>query len=349
MREPETSTIESVRLPATRRKTISLTADAVVRAEPLLPGGTLPLLIRPVIEGVDLVDWAAGHRALIEQQLVKHGAILLRDFRVKTVAQFEQFIQATSTEVVEYRERSSPRSLVSGYIYTSTDYPADQTIFLHNENSYQRVWPLKIYFFCVTPARQGGETPIADCRRVLQRISRWIRERFIQKKWMYVRNFGDGFGLPWQTVFQTTDRAAVQEYCRQNGVEFEWKEGDRLRTRAVRPAVVVHPRSGELVWFNHATFFHVSTLEPGIREALLAEFPEHELPHNTYYGDGSPIEPSVVEGLREAYRQETVMFPWQEGDILMVDNILTAHGRQPFDGPRKILVGMAEPFSHEPD
>ena len=29
---------------------------------------------------------------------------------------------------------------------------------------------------------------------------------------MYVRNFGDGFGLDWRTVFQTDDRAAVEAH-----------------------------------------------------------------------------------------------------------------------------------------
>src|SRR6185436_3872122 len=199
---------------------------------------------------------------------------------------------------------------------------------------------------CTTAARQGGETPIADCRNVFNRIDPAIRERFIEKGWMYVRNFRKGFGLPWQTVFQTTDRAAVEEYCRQNDILVEWSDGDRLRTRAVRPAVVRHPQSGELSWFNHATFFHVSTLEPEVRDALLANFGADDLPANTYYGDGTPIEPATLDHLREAYQRETIAFPWHEGDVLLLDNALVAHGRAPYAGPRKVLVGMAEPCSH---
>jgi alpha-ketoglutarate-dependent taurine dioxygenase len=172
-------------------------------------------------------------------------------------------------------------------------------------------------------------------------------ERFVEKQWMYVRNFGDGLGLPWQSVFQTTDRAVVEQHCRRAGIEVEWKSEDRLRTRAVRPAVARHPRTGELVWFNHATFFHVSTLEPSVRDEMLRQFEEEDLPTNTYYGDGSPIEPSVLDELREAYRQEEIAFPWEEGDVLMVDNMLVAHGRAPYDGARKILVGMTQPLSRE--
>jgi hypothetical protein len=220
-------------------------------------------------------------------------------------------------------------------------------IFLHNENSYQSAWPLKVFFFCQTPAAEGGATPIADCRRVLAAIDPAVRDRFVDKGWMIVRNFGDGFGLDWRTVFQTGDPAVVEEHCRQGGIQVEWKSGDRLRTRAVRPAVARHPRTGELLWFNHATFFHVSTLEPDIREALLAEFAEDDLPANTYYGDGTPIEPAALDHLRSLYLRETVSFPWQQGDVLLLDNMMVAHGRAPYSGERKILVGMAEPITRE--
>jgi alpha-ketoglutarate-dependent taurine dioxygenase len=139
----------------------------------------------------------------------------------------------------------------------------------------------------------------------------------------------------------------VEDYCRQNNIEATWKGGDCLRTSQVRPAIARHPHTGEPVWFNHAVFFHVSTLEPQIRDAPLSDFAEKDLPTNTYYGDGSRIEPAVLDELREIYRQETVVFRWQEGDILMLDNMLTAHGRAPYAGPRKVVVSMAIPLTHE--
>jgi hypothetical protein len=182
---------------------------------------------------------------------------------------------------------------------------------------------------------------------VYARLSPSLRERFVAKKWMYVRNFGDGFGLPWQTVFQTSDRRVVEEHCRGNGIEVTWKDGDRLRLRAVRQAVYKHPLTGEDVWFNHATFFHITTMEPSVRDMLRAEVAEDDLPTNSYYGDGSPIEPEVLSELRESYRRERVIFPWQRGDVLLLDNMLAAHGRMPYTGARKILVGMAQPVSHK--
>jgi alpha-ketoglutarate-dependent taurine dioxygenase len=330
------------------RRAVGAAGAEMVRSRPL-DGHGLPLLVEPALEGLDACGWAAENRGWIEERLLAHGGILFRGFPFAGAADLERFIEAVSGAALEYRERSSPRSAVEGNIYTSTDYPPDQPIFLHNENSYQQTWPLKIFFLCVRPAATGGATPIADCRRVGSRIDPDVRERFRARGWMVVRNFGTGFGLAWTTVFQTDDRRQVEAHCRRGGIDVEWRAGDRLRTRAVRPALTAHPKTGEPIWFNHATFFHVSTLEQSVREPLLAEFGEDELPTNTFYGDGSPIEPEVLDHLRAAYRAETVRFDWQRGDLLMLDNMLVAHGREPYAGERRVLVGMAEPVSRDAD
>lgn len=326
-----------------KRKAIPVSQKAWVKTE-CLQSENGPLVVRPAVSGLDLISWAGAHREFIESTLSKRGAILFRGFGLDSAEGFERFIKVAAAEPLEYRERSSPRRQVRGHIYTSTEYPADQSIFFHNENSYQRVWPMKLFFFCLTPAEQGGETPIADSRRVLQRLSRSTLDRFDEKQCLYVRNFDDVLGLPWQTVFQTTDRSEVEESCRQANITFEWRENNCLRTYAVRPVTAAHPRTGELVWFNHVAFFHVSTLERNIREGLLATMSEENLPANTYYGDGSLIESWVLNEIREAYRKETISFAWEKGDILLLDNMLMAHSRAPYRGQRKILVAMAEPF-----
>jgi alpha-ketoglutarate-dependent taurine dioxygenase len=330
---------------STLRKPIALAEDALVHGAPLRADCRLPLLVTPGVPGVDLAAWAAEHRGWIDSMLLVHGGLLFRGFGVDTAERFEQVVLAVSGTTLAYNERSSPRTQINSNIYTSTDYPPDQHIFLHNENSYQQTWPSRIYFFCETPALEGGETPIADCRRVYEAIEPRVRDTFASKGWMYTRNFSERLGLPWQTVFQTTDRSAVDAYCASHGIEAEWLDGNRLRTRARRAAIVRHPKTGDWLWFNHAVFFHVSTLHASVRDLLLAEYDEPDLPANTYYGDGTPIAADTLEMLRAAYKHGTVAFPWERRDVLLVDNMLTAHGRAPFSGPRRVLVAMAEPVS----
>jgi alpha-ketoglutarate-dependent taurine dioxygenase len=346
MQKTDAATPGLKKIEAVRRKTVSVSPESLIATEPLAGGGPLPLVVRPAVAGLDLTAWARDNREWIDAQVLVHGGVLFRGWPVSSVEAFEQFaVVAAGEPLMDYSYRSTPRSAVSGKIYTSTEYPADQHIPLHNEMAYSRTWPTKIWFHCVIAAEQGGETPIADSRRVFAQLDPRVRDRFMEKKVLYLRNYGAGLDLSWQNVFQTESKADVEAFCHKAGIEFEWKSGDRLRTRHVCQAVVRHPRTGEMVWFNQAHLFHVSSLEPEMQRRLLAEFREEDLARNTYYGDGSPIEPEALAEIRRALRQETVIFPWQVGDVLMLDNMLAAHARTPYVGARKVVVAMAGAFS----
>src|SRR4051794_2321622 len=247
MNEEQTSRPSLRKLGIPARRAVSVSQQDLVQMEPMNESG-LPLVVRPAVPGVSLASWAEASRDLISRQLAKHGGLLFRGFEIPRVEEFEQIVRSISGDLLEYKERSSPRHAVSGKIYTSTDYPPDHPIFLHNENSYQAAWPRRIFFYSSKVATEGGETPIADVRKVYQRIAPDVRDRFIAKRWMVVRNYGDGFGLPWQTVYQTEDKAEVEAHCLRNGIELEWKDRNRLRPRAVRQAVAKHPDTGDLCW-----------------------------------------------------------------------------------------------------
>jgi alpha-ketoglutarate-dependent taurine dioxygenase len=316
---------------------------SLVAFAPLSPGRDLPLLARQAVGGVDLAGWLAENRDEVRRELLGAGGILFRGFGVDSEARLQALLEALAGELVQYTYRSTPRTALSGRIYTSTEYPPDQEIPLHNEMSYSRSWPLLIGFACLKAAPSGGETPIASSRGVYARLDPALRERFASRGVMYVRNYGGGFDLPWQEVFQTADQQAVEAFCAEAGIEVEWREGDRLRTRQVCQAVARHPATGEPVWFNQAHLFHPSSLDPEVHASLLEEFGEEDLPRKAFYGDGSPLEEEALAAVREAMEREKVVFPWEEGDFLLLDNMLAAHGRMPFAGPRKIVVGMAEP------
>ncbi len=329
-----------------RRKPVTVSTTDLIRTgfDPERPRA--PLIVRPKVPDVDLATWARADRPRVQTLLAEHRALLFRGFPIPSTEAFSAVVAAVSDgTLLDYRDRSSPRHEVGDRIYTSTDYPRDQTINLHNEGTYWQRWPLKIVFACLQRAETGGETPIADCRRVYERIAPAVRDRFRERRIRYVRNYNDGFGLTWQTVFQTEDPAEVEAYCGRNDIAVEWKPGGRLRTRAIRDAIAHHPVTGEAIWFNHGAFFHVSSLDSPMREELLASFAEADLPSNTYYGDGTPIEPEVLDEIRAAYRAEKTVFPWQQQDVLLLDNMSFAHGREPYTGERTVMVGMAEPYA----
>lgn len=322
-------------------KTVTLSQRKLIEMGYLGAGHTLPLVIRPAVDDVDLVAWAKDSRPVIETELHKHGALLFRGFPIASVAEFERFAQAICPDLYgEYGDL--PKEESGSKTYRSTPYPPDQAILFHNESSHLQRWPMKQWFFCLQAAREGGETPIVDCRTLYQRLRPAIRERFASKQLLYVRNFTPGFDVSWQDFFQTSEKAVVEERCSKSGIDFIWMEQDRLRTRQRCQAVARHPKTGELAFFNQIQLHHMSCLEPGVRESLLSMLGEEWLPRNVYYGDGSPIEDAIVSETRERSRECAVQFPWQEQDILMVDNMLVAHGREPFAGPRKIVVAMGE-------
>lgn len=330
-----------MRLSASRHPINVVDPDLVHIAE-LWPGRRLPMLVTPHFEGVDLAGWLAEHRAEVELIVLRFGGLLFRGFDVRTAADFTKVVNSFSTEPIEYTERSTPRSQVSSFVYTSTEYPADQVIPLHNENSYSHTWPEHLWFFCERSADSGGETSIADSREVFRLIDPAVRDRFIDRRITYVRNYAPSLGLSWQDTFQTDSKREVERYCQRAGIEWRWS-GDRLTTRQTRHATAHHPVTGEVVWFNQAHLFHPSSLPRGVYRSLASAIPEESFPRHACYGDGAALEREALEHVRDVYRRAQERVRWRNRDVLLLDNMLAAHGRLPYRGSRRILVTMARP------
>jgi alpha-ketoglutarate-dependent taurine dioxygenase len=309
--------------------------------------GGREILLEADITGRKLLDWAEENKERVEELLLERGVLLIRGLRFASSKQFGQLLAILfGEELMGYDYRSTPRTELRDNVYTATEYHPGETIPQHNESSYANKWAMRAGFLCMLPSETGGATPLADSREVYKKIPEAIRRKFEEKQILYVRNYGD-IDLPWTEVFQTTDRAVVEQFCAENRLTAHWKADGGLRTEQRNPAVAVHPVTGERVWFNQAHLFHVSSLAPDVRESLLAVCGEHDLPRNAYYGDGSPLEPEFLQVIRDVYASETFHFEWRKNDLMLLDNMLFTHGRHPFTGDRKVLVGMARGHSHE--
>ena len=288
-----------------------------------------------------LHDFARSNRDYLNSRLRQCGALLFRGFAVRSPDDFREFVQKFSgREFFNYAGGASPRFAVRQNVYNSTEYPPDLTLQLHNELSYSANFPRHLYFFCDVAPASGGATTLGDSRRILRKIQPRIAALFKTKQVLYERHLRaeKGFGYAWQEAFETDEPQAVEDICRQTQIDFEWQANNVLRLRQRREATTVHPETGEEVWFNQAHGFHESALGEEMLAACRAAGEKLRL--NSYFGDGSPICAFVLEHIRRVLRQETVPHRWQAGDVLMLDNILTAHGRMPFSGARKIVLAM---------
>ncbi|NET13338.1 MAG: amino acid adenylation domain-containing protein, partial [Okeania sp. SIO1H6] len=322
-------------------KAVSLPQKDLIKTSYLKPEQSFPLVIEPNSEEVDLVDWAKNNQDFFETNLRQHGAILLKDFNINSASKFEKVAGAITPSLFgEYGDL--PREGVSKKVYGSTPYPEDKAILFHNESSHLHRWPQKIFFLCLKAAESGGETPIVDCRKVYQMLNPQLREKLEEKQLMYVRNYIEDLDVSWQDFFHTNNKSEVESYCKNARIEFEWLNKNGLKTAKIRPAITTHPKTGEKIFFNQIQLHHISYLDAAVRQSLLSEFGEERLPRNVYYGDGSPIEDSVIEEIGAIYEQAAISFPWQPGNMIMLDNMLIAHGRNPYVGERKIVVAMGE-------
>lgn len=303
-----------------------------------------PFLLKLTAAGPDtpLGPWIDAHRERLLAALDRYGVLLFRGFGVPDPEAFGRAARAFSPELLDYLERAAPRHEVADKVFTSTELSQEQWIPFHHEMSYAHNWPSRLYFYGDRPSATGGATPVASERRVFPRIPAEVRERFRRHGVRYVRNYGPDLDIPWQEVFQTGDRSEVEAYCAQSGTDLEWTGNDGLRTVSRRQALAEHPRTGESVWFNHAHLFHSSNLPAEVAEVLISEYGPEGLPRNAYYGDGEEIEDEVMVLIRGLYEEASVSFPWQREDMMVVDNFLATHAREPFRGDRRVLVAMSD-------
>jgi alpha-ketoglutarate-dependent taurine dioxygenase len=300
-----------------------------------------------VISGSDepIVEWLARHRDRVKEGLAAHGAVLLRNFRIRL--DDLRLVASGFADIgpMAYEHGSTPRTRVGEFTYTSTEYPARAKIAQHCECSYQTDWPTILFFYCNLPSPEGGCTPIASLSAVTARLPPGTVAEFERKGVMYVRNYYPELEPTWQSAFGTSDKAAVEAYCQTHGLSYRWTDDDCLSTTQRCQGIIDDPATGEKLWFNQAHLFHPSALDPDIQEALLEIYAPAELPRTAFFGDGSDLDPDLLAQVRAAFEMEERRFDWRPGDVLILDNIRVSHGRDPYAGAREIYVAMADLWS----
>ncbi|WP_030694677.1 TauD/TfdA family dioxygenase [Streptomyces globisporus] len=316
------------------------TAGIAVVREPGKPA----LVETPAFDTMaEATAWLSARLPAVQAELHRSGAVMLRGLPVTDAASFAEARDALIAQRAGYKEKATPRTDFGEGVFSSTDLPAAQPIRLHNENSYTLDFPGVLLFGCVTAPETGGATTVGDMRRALAMLPQDLVARFAEAGWLLVRNYSDLAGMPWRKAFSSEEPAGAEEYCDAHAIGYEWLDEDTLRTRQRRSAIITHPVTGERSWFNHFAFWNARSLDEDVREVLTDTFGADGLPFDTRLGDGTALTDAEVDSINDVYQAVTLRESWQAGDLMLVDNILCAHGRESYTGDRKILVAMGEP------
>jgi alpha-ketoglutarate-dependent taurine dioxygenase len=300
----------------------------------------------PVVQadaGTDPSQWAARHRDALRAAVAELGCLMVRGLGLRDAAATDGVFAELATRRMTEKEAFAPRRRYSDGLYSASAWPANQQMCMHHELSYALEFPGLMMFACLTAPASGGATGVADASAVLDALPAGLVARFEQEGWLLTRNYTEDIGASVAEAFGTGDRAAVERYCHANAIEFEWQPDGGLRTRQHRSAVIRHPLTGQRCWFNQIAFLNERTIDPEIREYLVDVYGADGLPFNTFYGNGDPVGEEDVRVINEAYQAATVREPWQAGDLLLIDNLRMAHGRDSFQGTREVLAAMADP------
>ena len=305
-----------------------------------------PFIISPVNEeeAQSLPEFIKKNSSQIHKQLEESGALLFRGFSVKDAESFEKVSKAGTPNLLENTGGGSPRTLIQGKVYTSTEYSEDQWIPLHCEQSYFSSMPNYIWFFCLIPPKEQGQTPIGDMQELLTRLDPKLVERFQEKGVRYIYNLhgGKGFSVGWQKAFLTEDKQQVTDWLDEQGADYKWNSDNSLSIKLLAPGLRNHSSTNELVWGNQAVNWHVDTFPAQMKKMIRSVYrSEENYPKHAMFGDGSPIDETDIQHILKVQADMEVTFDWQQGDVLWCDNQRMAHGRRPFQGSRKILVALA--------
>jgi alpha-ketoglutarate-dependent taurine dioxygenase len=303
--------------------------------------GRAPILLAEA--SGDGPSWAAEHRDALRALVAEHGSVLVRGLDLRDAAEITAVFRRLATTLMTEREAFARRQLYADGVYSSATWPAKQPMCMHHELSYTLEVPSLLLFACLSAPTRGGATAVSDSPTVLNALPAELVARFERDGWLLTRSYNDEIGATVAEAFGTEDRSAVESYCRANAIGFAWQPDGGLRTWQRRSAVVHHPITGQRCWFNQIAFLNEWTIDPEVREYLVDMYGAEGLPFNTHFGNGDPIGEDVVQLLNQVYEENTVREQWQAGDLMLVDNIRTAHSREAYEGPREILVGMADP------
>jgi alpha-ketoglutarate-dependent taurine dioxygenase len=300
----------------------------------------LALACQPAATLDGATAWIAENRRQLCDRAALHGAILFRGFPLTGPEDFDRFVTAFELPNFPYEESLSNavRVIKTPRVFTANEAPPTVRIFLHHEMAQTPIYPSKLFFFCEQRAESGGETPLCRSDVLWDRLRGECPEfaRNCELKGLRYsavmpseNDPTSGMGRSWQSTLRASSREQAEGRLKQLGYSWTWLDDGCLRaTTPVLPAVRPLP-DGRKTFFNQ----------------LVAAFQgwkdERNDPSKAItFGDGTLLDRDAVDVATRLSEELSFNIPWQRGDVALVDNFVTMHGRRAFTGTRKVLASL---------
>jgi alpha-ketoglutarate-dependent taurine dioxygenase len=293
----------------------------------------------------ELLEFLRAEKDTCLSNIATFGSVLLRGFQITSIGEFAAVVRTLSSTTLLYSGGDARRTRVSEFVYTANNASGARFISPHNELGYSVAFPDLVFFFCKVAASEGGETPLTDGRKVLQRIGREVACSFRSASVTYIQNLpqfkdkGVESAKTWRDTFETDSRDAVNAILDSRGARYWWNPNGTLHCEETVPAVVTNGWTSEAALFCQADRWHASQITDEARNEIL-NIPGGSRYHHCRFGNGAEIPEQYLTEIGALKQGLAVLFPWQAGNILCIDNRMVLHGRMPFRGHRDVYVAM---------
>lgn len=302
-----------------------------------------PLALHCATENATLTEtaaWVCENAQVLEQQAARHGAILFRGFPLVTDQDFDRFIAAFNFSNFTYEDSLSNavRTNRTERVFTANEAPADVNICLHHEMAQTPIYPSKLFFFCEQAAESGGATPLCRSDILFDRMLKELPDFAAdcsEKGLLYshvmpaANDAASGMGRSWQSTWKSSTREEAEARMKKLQYSWEWLEDGCLKVTTPRLQAVRKLDSGRMSFFNQLiAAFH------GWKDS------RNDPSKSITFGDGSPLDTGTMDRVIQMAEEITFNVPWQAGDVALVDNYVTMHGRRTFQGTRKVLASL---------
>ncbi|GAA5967726.1 hypothetical protein JCM3765_000011 [Sporobolomyces pararoseus] len=280
------------------------------------------------------------------------GAILFRGTHAETPQDFSRVAHAF--KIGTYHEEI----ILAKNVATASEGPSTHHVRMHNEFGWSSHYPAFLFFFCRSAAESGGETPINSGAEMFARLQKEVPQfvedlakKGISYVYQYQQEANPGSNLgnsiarayPAANLLPTDDeetkRRKIEEQVKRHSDEWKWGEDGSLSVTHQLSSIRRHPYSKIPVYFgNLSSMYHKAKEQDALEYPFKGK--DGAFHHVPTYGDGTEIPRKYLEKTLELIEELRVLIPWKKGDVLLLDNHLTQHAREPWVGERRVLASL---------